>query len=137
MAKNGKTNSDDPRPAELTLEGKALALAERIESLEMQIEAEQEACKEACQPMREDIAELWKEAKGGELPERAMRLYVRLRATQRKGLAKLNAPERAAYHHLREALGPLGAAAAERAGYGEDDADLRPRFKREEAASPA
>lgn len=115
-----------------TIEGRALALADRIENLQMQIEAEQEACREQCKPIREDIAEVWAEAKGGNLPEKAMRAYIKVRTAQRKALAKLTDHERDAFNHLREALGPLGAAAAERAGYAPDDAaDVRPRFKQE------
>jgi uncharacterized protein (UPF0335 family) len=119
-----------------TIEGRALALAERIENLQIQIEDEQELCRDRCGPMREDIKEVWKEAKGGNLPEKAMRAYVKVRTAQRKALAKLTDHERLTYNHLREALGPLGAAAAERAGYGEDDdADVRPRFKKEAETS--
>lgn len=115
-----------------SLEGKALALAQRIENLQLDIEREQEACKELCEPMREDIKECWKEAKGGDLSEKAMRAYVKVRTAQRKALAKLDDHERQAYTNLRDALGPLGQAAGERAGFG-DDGDVRPRFKREEA----
>ncbi len=112
-----------------SLEGKAKALADRIEVLQIEIEDQQEACREACKPMRDDIAEIWKEAKGGELPEKSMRAYMKLRTAQRKTLAKLNSHERAAFDNLREALGPLGAAAAERAGFPADEtADVRPRF---------
>lgn len=111
-----------------SLEGRALALAERIERLQIQIESEQEGCKEACAPMRQDIAEIWKEAKGGELPEKSMRAYVKVRTAQRKALAKLDNHERDAYRNLRDALGPLGEAAAKRAGFDDDQADVRPRF---------
>lgn len=116
-----------------TIEGRALALADRIENLLIQIEQEQEECREACKPMREDIAEVWKEAKGGNLPEKAMRAYVKVRTAQRKALAKLTDHERDAFRNLREALEPLGQAAAVRAGYGaaDDDADVRPRFKQD------
>jgi uncharacterized protein (UPF0335 family) len=101
-----------------TIEGRALALADRIETLQMQIEAEQEAC--------------WAEAKGGNLPEKAMRAYIKVRTAQRKAMAKLTDHERLAFEHLRDALGPLGAAAADRAGYAsEDTLDVRPRFKQE------
>ena len=100
-----------------TVEGRALALAERIENLLIQIETEQELCREQCAPIREDIAEVWKEAKAGELPIEAMRAYLRVRTAQRKAVARLEPGERDAYDRLRESLGPLGAAAAERAGY--------------------
>lgn len=114
-----------------SLEGRALALAERIERLQIQIETHQEACKDLCAPLREDIAEIWKEAKGGELPEKSMRAYVKVRTAQRKALAKLDNHERDAYRNLRDALGPLGEAAARSAGYVDDDADVRPRFAQE------
>lgn len=121
-----------------TLEGRALAMAERIENLQLQIEDEQDRCKEHCAPMREDIAEIWKEAKDGELPIKAMRAFVRVRAAQRKAMKPLLQHERDAYERLREALGPLGAAAADRAGFS-DGEDVRPRHvkQREAEQSPS
>lgn len=116
-----------------TIEGRALALADRIETLQVQIEQEQEACRELCKPIREDIKEIWEEAKGGSLPEKAMRAYIKVRTAQRKALAKLTDHERDSFNHLREALGPLGAAAADRAGYSADDAaDVRPGFLKQQ-----
>lgn len=107
-----------------SLEGRAKEMADRIERLEIDIEEEQARCKDLCKPMREDIKEIWAEAKGGELPEKAMRAYVKLRGQQRKTLAKLNPHEREAFDRLREALGPLGAAAADRAGFGDTTASV-------------
>ena len=100
-----------------SVEGRALALAERIENLQIRIEGAQERCREACKPIREDIKEVWEEAKNGELPIKSMRAYIKVRTAQRKALAKLTERERDQYNNLREALGPLGAAAADRAGY--------------------
>jgi uncharacterized protein (UPF0335 family) len=104
-----------------TIEGRALALAGRIEVFLIAIELEQEACREACVPMREDIKEIWAEAKAGSLPIKAMRAYLRVRTAQRKAVARLKPDERDAYDRLRESLGPLGAAAAKRAGYPADE----------------
>jgi len=104
------------------IEGRAKALADRIEVLQKQIEFEQGVCAETCAPMREDIAEVWKEAKEANLPVKAMRAYVRVRTAQRKAVAKLDPSEQKFYHDLRESLGELGAAAAERAGYPADAA---------------
>ena len=105
-----------------SIEGRAKALVDRIEVLQKAIEFEQGVCAETCAPMREDIAEVWKEAKDAGLPVKAMRAYVRVRTAQRKAIAKLEPQDREAYENLREALGPLGAAAAERAGYPADAA---------------
>lgn len=100
-----------------TLEGRALAMAERIERLQIQIEDEQDRCKEQCAPMREDLKEIWKEAKEGDLPEAAMRAYVKVRTAQRKAVKKLSDHERNTYESLAQSLGdyittPLGAAVA-------------------------
>ncbi len=102
-----------------SIEGKAKALADRIETILTQIEYEQYVCSETCAPMRDDIKEIWTEAKSSGLPVKAMRAYVRVRTAQRKAVAKLEPDERASYEALREALGPLGAAAAEKAGFAE------------------
>ncbi len=101
-----------------SIEGKAKALADRIEQCLIVIEFEQDVCRETCAPHRDDIKEIWEEAKAAGLPLKAMRAYVRVRTAQRKAVAKLEPDERASYEALREALGPLGAAAAEKAGFG-------------------
>ncbi len=102
-----------------SIEGKAKALADRIEVLQKAIEFEQAMCSEECAPHRESIKEIWTEAKAAGLPLKAMRAYVRVRTAQRKAVAKLEPDERASYEALREAMGPLGAAAAEKAGFAE------------------
>ncbi len=101
-----------------SIEGRAKSFTDRIEALQLEIEWIQAAAKEEAAPHRDSISDLWKEAKAAGLPVKAMRAYVRVRTAQRKAVAKLEPGERASYEALREALGPLGAAAAEKAGFG-------------------
>ena len=99
-----------------SLEGRAMALIERINKLQTQLYDEQDRYKEACAPIREDIKEIWKEAKDAALPVPAMRAYVRMSNTQWQAMAKLTDHEIEVYKSLCDSMGPLGRAAAEKAG---------------------
>lgn len=114
-----------------SLEGKAKPFLERIENLNAQLESLRGKYMNDCKPFKEDIAEIFVEAKDKGVNPKALRLLVKDRQLERQQLKlpeKLDIDERAVFDQLREALGDLGRAAAVKAGHApkEDDADLRP-----------
>jgi len=110
---------------------------ERIESLHADLESEKGKYLRTCKVLREDIKQVYSEAKTAGVVVKALRGLVKWRALERdqeKIETGLDDDEAAAYARLRETLGPLGASAAAAAGYGDqaddDDRDVRPRHLR-------
>lgn len=102
------------------MEGRAGDIVERIGNLKGAIEDEREKFKEACAPMLADIKDLYVEAKAAGISVKALRKVVRRRDMERKMEQipeGLELSERAVYASIVESLGPLGQAAADRAGY--------------------
>ena len=88
-----------------------------------------------CKEIREDIREIFVEAKDNGVPVKALKGLIRFRQLDKKQraiAAGLDIDETAAYDLLVETLGELGTAAAKRAGYApadtaaDDDRDFRP-----------
>ena len=103
-----------------SIEKKSQGYVERIEDIKASIEFEREKFKKACEPYLEDIKEIYAEAKEADIPLKPLRKIIRRRDMERK-IAKLpenlDLSEQAIYDGLVEAFGPLGQAAADRAGY--------------------
>lgn len=117
--------------AKNSMEGKAEAYLDRIETLLTEMESAKGTYMAECKERREDIREIYKEAKDAGVPVKALRGLVKARDLGKKLEAitdGLDGDEQAAYETLCTALGPLGQAAARARGYGkdDDDRDLRP-----------
>lgn len=116
--------------AKNSLEGKAKPYMERIEHLFADLESEKGSYMARCKEIREDIREIYTEAKNNDVPPKALRGLVKFRELERRqaDIADgMDIDESAAYSHLVEALGPLGRAAAKAAGVEvDDDKDVRP-----------
>lgn len=112
---------------------------ERIESIDEDLASLQGTYMAQCKARREDKKTIYGEAKDKGLATRALKGVVKARRLQRKIDAiddDFDIDESAAYRDLSEGLGPLGQAAAVRAGYGsvegeEDSKDLRPGFMKQ------
>jgi uncharacterized protein (UPF0335 family) len=118
-----------------SLEGKAENYLRRIQNLLDDLESEKGSYMARCKPIREDIDDIYVEAKENGLPKKVMKDLVddeRAEKKRRSRCAKHDIDEAAIYDELREKLGPLGAAAAKREGYApadieaDDDRDFRP-----------
>lgn len=115
--------------AKNSMEGKAEGFLKRIETLLAEMESAKGTYMAECKEWREDIKEIYTEAKDGGVPVKALRGVVKARALDKKLKSigdGFDIDEKAAYETLCEALGPLGAAAAKAAGYADDNRDLRP-----------
>jgi uncharacterized protein (UPF0335 family) len=126
------------RPGDNTLEGRATPYLKRIENKLDDLDSKRGAYMAACKVVREDIKEIYGEAKDHGVPVKALKGLVEYRTLERKQ-AKigdgLDIDEGAAYEQLVDALGPLGIAAARAAGYrasgGDEEDDPRPRHMRQ------
>jgi uncharacterized protein (UPF0335 family) len=112
----------------------------RIENVHADLESLKGEYMQRCQARREDIKQICIEAKDKGVDPRALKGVIKARALQRKidGIDDgFDETEAAAYRELAETLGPLGNAAANRAGFAEKD--LRPAFMQdtEKAAAHA
>jgi len=118
-----------------SLGAKALPFVEQIEAIDRELETLTGEHMARCKAKREEKKTIYGEAKDAGLGTRPLKGIVKQRKLQRKIEAipaDFDIDESATYRELAETLGPLGAAAAARAGYG-DDGDLRPEFlKRQE-----
>lgn len=118
--------------AKNSMEGKAEGYLKRIETMLAEMESAKGTYMAECKERREDIKEIYVEAKDAGVPVKALRGVVKMRALDKKLNAiadGLDEDEAEAYELLCEALGPLGAAAAKAAGHkpkGDDERDLRP-----------
>lgn len=118
--------------AKNSMEGKAKDFLKRIETLNAEMESAKGTYMAECKERREDIKEIYTEAKDAGVPPKALRGFIKKRSLEKKAASiadGFDIDEAAAYDALCEALGPLGAAAAKAAGHpnGKDDdtADLR------------
>lgn len=106
--------------AKNSLEGKAEAFLKRIETLMTDLESKRRTYMAECKVVREDIKEVYVEAKDKGVPTKALRGLVKHRQLEKRQRAiaeGLDMDEAAAYAQLVDALGDLGAAAAAAAGY--------------------
>jgi uncharacterized protein (UPF0335 family) len=116
------------RIAANTIEGRAEPFMKRIENLLDDIDSKRGTYMAEVKEVREDIKNVYTEAKDNGVPVKALRSLIKFRALERKQQALsdgLENEEAQIYEQLRDALGELGAAAADRAGYRESDDDLR------------
>lgn len=136
---------DMAKMAENTIEGRSKPFIDRIERLVKELESERGAYMAACKPLREDIKEIYGEAKEAGIPAKSLRQTIKYRELERKqkALAEgLDIDEQATFEQLVAAFGGHvedgGQAAFDLAGTddaaGGEDEDVRPRFKREEQA---
>ena len=113
------------------MEARAKPFLDRIESVLDQLDSERGEYMAACRTLRDDIKEIYEEAKNAEVPKKALKGLVSWRILERKQeklTADLEADEARVLENLIDALGPLGIAAAERAQAGKAD-----RASRDEA----
>jgi uncharacterized protein (UPF0335 family) len=119
-----------------SLEGKAAPFLKRVEALMAEGESAKGTYMAECKERREDIKQVYTEAKDAGVPVKALKGVVKKRSLERKAEAipdGFDIDESAAYETLCEALGPLGKAAAVAAGHAvdDDDRDLRGNAQRE------
>jgi uncharacterized protein (UPF0335 family) len=110
------------------MEGKAEAFLKRIETLNAENDSAKATYMAECKERREDIKQVYTEAKDAGVPTKALKGLVKRRQLMRKADAipdGLDIDEQSAYSQLVEALGELGMAAARAAGHdvGDDDDD--------------
>jgi len=130
----GRSSSTPRRAArhgDNTLDGRALPYLTRIERHLDDLDSKRGAYMAACKRVREQIKDVYGDAKDHGIAVKALKGLVEYRVLEKKQ-AKiadgLDIDEAAAYQELVQALGPLGLAAAAKAGYLPEDArDLRPR----------
>ncbi len=106
--------------AKNTLEGKTKPFLDRIRNLLGDLESERGSYMAKCKTIREDIKIVYGEAKDAGIPVKALRGLVKYLELEEKQEAigdALDNDEAKIFEHLREALGELGAAAADRAGH--------------------
>lgn len=117
-----------------SIEGKAAPYLGRVENLMKDLESKRGEYMAECKVVREDIKEIYSEAKANGVPAKALKGLVRYRELERKQ-AKigdgLDIDEGSTYQQLVEALGdygdtPLGAAALGKAPP-EDDGEDKPK----------
>lgn len=92
----------------------------RVEEIEREIDSLKSQHMLACKEKREDRKEVYKEVKSAGLPVRPVKGIVKKRRLDREIAAipaDFDLDEAAQYHAIADTLGPLGQAAAERAGY--------------------
>ena len=97
--------------AKNSLEGKAEGYLLRIETLLSDIDSERRTYMARCKELREDISEIYVEAKDNGVPVKALKGIVKHRQLQKKQdaiAAGFDIDEAAAFEQIREALGPLG-----------------------------
>lgn len=106
--------------AKNSIEGKSQAFLKRIETLKEQAESAKGKYLAECKTRNEDIKIIYTEAKDACVPTKALRGLVKYRELARKQEAiadGLDIDEASTYETLIEALGPLGEAAAKKAGH--------------------
>jgi len=114
-----------------SLGAKAQPFIEKIEEVDREIESLTGQHMAACKRKRQEKKEIYQTAKDAGLQTRPLKGIVKQRKLQRKIdqiPLDFDIEESAVYKELAETLGPLGAAAAARAGYGNGDDDVRPGF---------
>jgi len=103
-----------------SIEGKAKPYLERIENIHEELESLRGTYMSECKALREDIRDIITEAKDKGVPPKALRRLVEHRKLEKRQgelAAGLDEEEAEAFERLVEALGPLGRAAAEKAGH--------------------
>lgn len=103
-----------------SLEGKAEAFLKRIETLMAEGETAKSHYMNECKDRRQDIKEIYTEAKDAGVSPKALKGIVKRREMEKKIKSipdGFDIDEASAYETLVEALGPLGAAAAKAAGH--------------------
>lgn len=119
-----------------SMEGKGESFLKRIETLNAEAETAKSEYMNECKARRQDLKEIYTEAKDAGVPPKALKGLVKKRELERKAAAiphGLDIDEAAAYETLVLALGDLGKAAAKAAGHNVDDdsRDLRGNAQRQ------
>jgi uncharacterized protein (UPF0335 family) len=99
----------------------------RIETLLFEIARIQDECAGECKEYRDDIKTIYTEAKDHGVDVPSLKAAVKWRAIERRQQQigkELGETERAMFERLIEEMGDLGRAAAERAGYREDQQSI-------------
>jgi uncharacterized protein (UPF0335 family) len=118
-----------------SLEGKAENYLKRIENLLGDLDSKRGSYVAECKEVREDVKEIYVEAKEHGVPVKALKGLVRFRQLEKKQqaiAAGFDIDESAAYDTLVEQLGELGMAAKraheqkQNGAPDDDDRDLRP-----------
>jgi len=119
------------------------ALVDRIEGVVEDLLSERGSYMSKCRSMREDIANIYDEAKARGIPTKPLKKAVKARELTRKIEAlrvDFDLIERETYDQIRHALGdladtPLGEAAAKGSpGAPDDEPDVRPGFLKDKDA---
>lgn len=104
-----------------SVEGKARPFLERIENILTDLDSLRGKYMSECKVRREEIKLIYEDADNHDVPAKPLRALIKYRELERKqtGIAEgLNRDDAEVYEQLRDTLGELGAAAAERAGHG-------------------
>lgn len=128
-----------------SVEGKSAPYLTRVENVLAELDRMKGEYMAACKAKRDDIKEIYKEAKGDDVPVKALKGLVKHRELARKQAAieeTIPDEEVSEFQMLVEALGdfgetPLGQAALDLAGGDEDEEDVRPRFAKTDGEAPA
>jgi uncharacterized protein (UPF0335 family) len=117
-------------PPQAKNSGDPAAFLKRIENLIGNIEEMRADYQARAKEVREDIKLVYEEARDQGIEVKALRGLVKYRTLERKQDAipdGLDLSEKAAYDNLIMTLGDLGRAAAERAGYTQDEEQQQPQ----------
>jgi uncharacterized protein (UPF0335 family) len=122
-------------PSTNTIKETAKPFVERIENLHADLETKRGTYMAECKVVREDIKQVYIDAKDAGCDPTAIKSYVKSCELERRKqeIAAVLEPDTAAsYEQLIDAFGPLGIAAARSAGFDvpENQRDLRPGFLR-------
>jgi hypothetical protein len=106
-----------------TIEGKAAPFLKRVEDFNEQLESLRGSYMQSCKAVRDQVKEVYVEAKENGVAPRPLKGLVKHRQLTRKQ-EKIVASMRddddvAVFQQLIDTLGPLGAAAARRRGFGD------------------
>lgn|SRR5262249_24608376 len=107
-----------------TLEARAARFLKEIEDCNTELDSIRGAYMADCKKVRQEIKDIYGEAKDAGVNPRALKGVVKHRQLARKqekiAAGMDDVDDAAAYAELIEKLGPLGAAAAQRHGFGDD-----------------
>lgn len=128
-----------------SVEGKSAPYLQRVENVLTELDRMKGEYMAACKAKRDDIKEIYKEAKDDDVPVKALKGLVKYRELARKQKAleeTIPDEEVSEFQMLVEALGDfadteLGQAALDLAGGEDGEEDVRPRFKKTEDEAPA
>lgn len=103
-----------------SMEGKAEGFLKRIDTLTAEGESAKGKYMSECKARRDDIKEIYTEAKDAGVSPKALKAFIKKRDFEKKAAAVgdgLDDDDAVAFQTLAAALGPLGQAAAAAAGH--------------------